>query len=75
MTTEPRDAENSTPYISANIVYLPHVRVCVTNNLLYMSDMTDFEGNETLENRILNFIRHFLCDFFCTVFHNKTLLF
>jgi hypothetical protein len=56
MTTELRDTENSAPYISAYIVYLPHVRVCVANNLLYLPDMTDFEGNETLENRILNFI-------------------
>jgi hypothetical protein len=64
MTTELRHTENSTFYISAHTVYLPHVRVCVANYLLYLSDMTDFEGNETLENRILNFIGHFLRDFF-----------
>jgi len=64
MTTELRDMENTVPYISAHILYLPHARVCVPNDLLYLSDMTDIEGNETLENLMLNFIRHFLCDFF-----------
>jgi len=61
--------------ISACVMHLPHVRVCVANDLLYLSDMTDFDGNKTLEKRILNFTRHFLCDFVCTGFNNKNLLF
>jgi len=64
MTTELRDMENIVPCISAHILYLPHVRVCVPNDFLYLSDMTDFEGNETLECLMLKFIRHFLCNFF-----------
>jgi hypothetical protein len=31
---------------------------------MQLLDTLDFEGNETPENRIVNFLRHFIYDFF-----------
>jgi len=41
---------------------LPHVTVRIGNDL-QLTDMLDFEGNETPENYILNFLFHFSYDF------------
>jgi hypothetical protein len=42
---------------------LPHVTVRIGNVLLQLTDMLDFEGNETAENCILNFLFHFSYNF------------
>jgi hypothetical protein len=42
---------------------LPHIRVGVRIYLLKHSEMLHFKENETMENRIINFMQNFSYDF------------
>lgn len=43
---------------------LSHIGVGAGNDLIEFSDMFEFEGTETLQNHILNFLEHFFYIFF-----------